>query len=273
MTDDAFTIFATYLAVSGAAVMAWRLDRRRIWLMIAGVLLTMGIARTTGLSDISTSWVRAWWRDAGWYEGRKPFQIATLLVAAMGVGGMIFAIARRGGTVHVRRARLAAIGVLTVSAIALIQLVSLHDAVVWMTRTTFGLPRWRLVEAIGLVLVVAGSFDAVHAIANRRRLRERFPLRRPPKTRERAEQAELGATTVGVIASVLRGDDRPVWWDGSDGPGPRPVPLDSEGETSAKQDVHPPHRTQELSPTDSTQTPTQVTAPAQPQLARQSTER
>ena len=79
-----------YMVAAAACIVAWRSDRRRtpsvsspvtaFWLAAGGLLATMGIARATGAANNVGDAARRLSETEGWYEYRRPAQLAVMLV-------------------------------------------------------------------------------------------------------------------------------------------------------------------------------------------------
>ncbi|MCB1998425.1 MAG: hypothetical protein H6933_07660 [Burkholderiaceae bacterium] len=91
----------------------------------------------------------------GWYAQRRVWQV---LVLALGGGVALVAVLRARGLLASADAatRWAAAGVILVTLVALLRLVSLHATDLWLQARLAGLSAGRWVEALGLCMTVAG---------------------------------------------------------------------------------------------------------------------
>jgi len=135
-------------------------DRTRLdlfpvfWLATAGLLGLMGLFRISQLGELIVYLGRAEAREAGWYEARRPFQTAAVIL----IGSAWFVVTTISlWRVPERRRRYlpAAILVFTLVCFAAVRAVSLHqiDALLY-NRSMVGVRLASLLEISGLSTVI-----------------------------------------------------------------------------------------------------------------------
>lgn len=143
-------------ACIGAASESRDSGRRRLWLVLASLVLVMGLTRLFGWDNDIADRVRSDAYRGGWYTGRRPVQEA-LVAGTLACGVVIFGVT----LILVRAARgFRATGVAAAAALCsfvAVRAISLHavDHALF-ADTTLGVQRSALIE-LGLVGVLAAS--------------------------------------------------------------------------------------------------------------------
>ena len=161
--------FAGALYIAVAIVMLYASDRRGahwLWRCIGIALAMLGIARGFDFSFRFAAMLRDFADSRGLYGLRRPWQwdamhaLGLMLLAAL----MAVVLMRRSAPFILR---IAVIGVTGLGAIAVVRLVSLHEADHWMTgHGLLGLPRVRTAELVFLLL--CGWMAALQIVRSRR---------------------------------------------------------------------------------------------------------
>jgi peptidoglycan/LPS O-acetylase OafA/YrhL len=149
---------AAYGIAAGACLLAWRRDRSRLWLVVAGVMLLLGASRVMGWQDAATEAGREVAKGEGWYRERRPVQVAFITgvgVALVAGLGLLAWRLRRG---YRWRHRLAAVVTTGLVGLAAVRMASLHQVDDWLTKGIGPVRVGRGVEVAGISIVTGAAF-------------------------------------------------------------------------------------------------------------------
>ena len=130
--DPNATGWITVVAYGLACLLCWQCARRsgmtserRVWWLMAAVMLLLGINKQLDLQ----SWVTQLGRDialaGGWYEHRRVFQALFIFWLGVGVLGLKAWLGVRSGSLH-HYTRLAGMGLLVLGAFVVLRAASFH---------------------------------------------------------------------------------------------------------------------------------------------------
>lgn len=130
----------------------------RVWLCLALLLGLIAVNTLTGADQTFVLWLRRMARADGWYEWRRPLQVAVLvlaLAAGMGASSRLRQVALRSNLPTALAFATAGTGTLT--SLAALRLVSYHYADQLMNQPAGLLSLGRWAELAGLVMVWLGA--------------------------------------------------------------------------------------------------------------------
>jgi len=150
-----------YFAATGACFLAanrshfsgrnWQQDGI-FWLLIAFLLLVLGINKQLDLQSLFTELARGAAKDGGWYEQRRIYQGAFILIvgsASIAIAAALLFWARRLGIAQ----QIAVLGLSPLGAFIVIRAVSFHHVDEFMSGTIIG-ARWTsLLEIVGAATI------------------------------------------------------------------------------------------------------------------------
>jgi hypothetical protein len=170
LADSNITRVVAYLLVTSTCCLAGarelRSDRREVnlwppfWFLTAAVFVVMAVGRATALADVVADVGRREAIAAGWYDGRRRYQV---MVVGAFFGAWFVTVVVALWRVPERRRRYLPMALLTVTIVcfAAVRLVSLHqiDAVLYR-RQVMGAKVGAAVELVLLAMAAALSLWA-----------------------------------------------------------------------------------------------------------------
>lgn len=167
--DPGLLGWATVLAYFVAAFVCYGLRRRfspnadrvrrgerRFWTVLAAVLLFLCINKQLDLQTAMTELFRMVFRQGGWYENRRIFQLAFILAMAAGFPVAAYAVFRATRRLP-SSSRLAGLGLVLIAVFVLVRAASFHhvDRLLAARLLHFKL-NW-LLELGGVAVVLVGA--------------------------------------------------------------------------------------------------------------------
>lgn len=156
-------LLAMYLATIGAAGLRLRQEATKaslnqatlaFWAVILIVLVILSVNRLFNLQALVTIAARCAAESEGWYLGRRPVQIALIvLAAAIALGVFVRAYLHRKAVDE----RLVLAGMAALTAFVAVRSVSFHWVDAYLRLKIFGLSFNGLTEGAALGLVLAGA--------------------------------------------------------------------------------------------------------------------
>lgn len=131
------------------------------WLAIAGIMLALGINKQLDLQMLFTQVGRAYAKQGGWYEQRRPIQLAFILAIAGGGIGLLAAFTwlTRGA---IRKHFLALFGVVFTGCFVVIRAASLHNVGTFLYAPRMaGLKLNWVLELGGILCIIVSAGRAI----------------------------------------------------------------------------------------------------------------
>lgn len=176
MHDPTAFAWIIVLAYAGGALLCLAAARpaagrdRMFWCLTAASLLLLGLNKQLDLQMLALDAARDWARADGWYESRRLVQAAFFF--GLAVGACLVAIAL---ALWLRRSaaavKLAAAGLLLLTAFVLVRAASVSHIDEWVTVTVAGLRSGWWLELAGIGLIAGAAIISVRAGRDRGRVR------------------------------------------------------------------------------------------------------
>lgn len=133
-------------------------NERRACRRVAAVLLVLAVWRASAAEEWVLAWLRDWAQADGVYQGRRHLQQIAVAVVALAAGAALGRSVMRSAAAP--GLRLAWAATLVLLGLGLVRLVSLHEVDAILYAKVWSLNVNRLLEAILLACILAGSLYA-----------------------------------------------------------------------------------------------------------------